>query len=223
MSNPYCTIADLFDRYDAQTDLQLSGDDNAADGDKLRIGRLLDAQAARLESALAGRYALPAILPLTVIGANISAAAASFTVGSATGITIGQRLYLGPDGTNQPETITVGTVNGTTITMANGATTQFAHTTSTTIYTVPGVLTDWVATKTALRLFGRRPDRPTALDADNKDADEWMEKLLSYRITIPGLSRDIPQLEDSNFIDGESQFDRVFGQLPSDTGPSAGK
>lgn len=88
---------------------------------------------------------------------------------------------------------------------------------------VPLVLSKWVAATTAGRLYGRRTDIPKQVEADLAWADAWVKGLQEGRIAIPNIARATqPALQDSDFVDGRSRFDYVFGGLPSPTGPSKG-
>src|SRR4051812_26977334 len=59
MSNPYCSATDFVELYDARQVGMLTKDDNTRTTDTTRLQLLLDIQADRLDSYLAGRYTLP--------------------------------------------------------------------------------------------------------------------------------------------------------------------
>lgn len=80
---------------------------------------------------------------------------------------------------------------------------------------VPLILTKFVAVTAAVRMFARRNDRPKQLDADEKWADDWITRLLSGAYSIPDSApTGLPALQDSDFFDGASAFDYVYGTLP---------
>lgn len=88
---------------------------------------------------------------------------------------------------------------------------------------VPAVLTKWVAAKAASQLFGRRSDKPKGVTLDEQWADNWIKQLKDGDVSLPSVDTDaVPRLVDSDFTDGRSRFDRVFGYTPSPTGPSRG-
>ena len=90
--------------------------------------------------------------------------------------------------------------------------------------TIPMVVTKWVLATAARRLFARRTTMPKEVEADAAWADEWIKLLMENKIGIPGISRvSQPTLQDSNFVDGRSEFDWIFGGSPSLTGPSGGQ
>ncbi len=57
--NPYCDYATFFDLYDIRQMGMLSRDDNLRSPLQVRVQKLLDMQASRLDSYLAGRWSLP--------------------------------------------------------------------------------------------------------------------------------------------------------------------
>jgi phage gp36-like protein len=59
MSNPYCTIAQLYDMYDLRAVANLSNDTNSTSPLVSRIQNILDMQAGEMESYLSGRVTLP--------------------------------------------------------------------------------------------------------------------------------------------------------------------
>jgi len=87
---------------------------------------------------------------------------------------------------------------------------------------VPLVLTWYVVTKTAARLYGRRSDLPKQIVADNQAADDWMKALIETgSVQLPGIPpAATPRLQDSNFPQGSSEFDGVFGTPVSPFGPT---
>lgn len=58
--------------------------------------------------------------------------------------------------------------------------------------TVPLVCTRWVAVKAMSMMYARRTDKPKEIVADEKWAEDWIQKVVERRITIP-LSA--PQVE----------------------------
>jgi len=86
---------------------------------------------------------------------------------------------------------------------------------------IPLILTKYVAATAAGRLWGRRSDKPKAISADEEWAENWIKGIMNGSMSIPGLEREAqPVLQDSDFINGVSQFDWVYGTAPSPTGPS---
>lgn len=84
----------------------------------------------------------------------------------------------------------------------------------------PDPLTKLVAVPTAARLFARRNDRPKQISDDMKWRDDWLKLLLLGAVSIPGVPFAAqPRLEDSNFPQGSSFFDYVYGTFPSPTSP----
>lgn len=81
----------------------------------------------------------------------------------------------------------------------------------------PLVVTKWVCCTTAIRLYGRRNDKPKQLDSDEQWAKEWLEKVMSTEMILPGqqLSANAtPQLTDSDGYGGFSRWDRIYGTRP---------
>ena len=88
----------------------------------------------------------------------------------------------------------------------------------------PGVLSKWVAAKTAGRLFARRNDKPKQVEADEAWAAEFLKNLMDGRIGLAGIDRACqPTLSSSDSTDGTSRFDWLYGFGPSETGVSKGK
>jgi len=86
---------------------------------------------------------------------------------------------------------------------------------------IPFILTKYVAATAAGRLWGRRSDKPKAISADEQWAEDWLKGIMNGSMSIPFLEREAqPVLQDSDFINGVSRFDWVYGQAPSPTGPS---
>ena len=87
----------------------------------------------------------------------------------------------------------------------------------------PAICAKFVAARTKASLFGRRSTLPPNLKAELEWADKWIEGLMDGRFGLPGVARaNGPAVAASDRPDGSSQFDRVFGQCPSPTGPSGG-
>jgi hypothetical protein len=78
---------------------------------------------------------------------------------------------------------------------------------------MPLAISKWVGVTTTIRMYGRRTDRPKQLDAEEEWAKTFLDKLIIYAVTIPGVNVTMaPMLQDSDFYNGYSQFDNVFGQ-----------
>lgn len=76
--------------------------------------------------------------------------------------------------------------------------------------TVPGVLTRWVAVKTAAILFGRRSDKPKELNDDEQWANKFVEQLVKGTIGLADVPRSsVPTLQKSATHDGSSFTDNV--------------
>lgn len=226
--NAYCSPVDFFDRFDRRL-IELSGDDNMPDGDLAKLNRLLDSQAAKMETALAGIWTIP----LTINPASLSSPAnAGDTTVTFTSVPTGYyatlRIVIGPDGTSPPEIVQIQSFSGNTATITGtGPSTSglsFPHVAAAAIGIVPAGLTEYVAVMTASRLFGRRPSRPEELDKQVEEMETFLADLVEGRRSIPGLARaSQPVLQDSDEVDGTSMFDRAFGYLPSQSGPSRGQ
>lgn len=88
-------------------------------------------------------------------------------------------------------------------------------------YQMPLILTKWVGVTAAARMYARRNDRPKGIDADVAAAMQWRADIIAGIIGIPGVPfANVPILQDSNFPQGQSEFDYVFGSAPSPTGTS---
>jgi len=85
---------------------------------------------------------------------------------------------------------------------------------------VPLMLTDKVCDITAYRLFLRRPSMPEAVKQLYADAQKWLEDFRMSLVSLPGVGAAVvPELQDSNYPTGGSQFSNVMGDLDSPTGP----
>lgn len=89
---------------------------------------------------------------------------------------------------------------------------------------VPEFLRMIVADLAAKRLFGRRAGIPKDILETWKQAEEWLKDFREGVVSIPDVApAQVPVLQDSDFTDGRSRFDRIYGQTPSETGPSRGE
>ena len=94
-----------------------------------------------------------------------------------------------------------------------------------TLAPFPLFLTNWVAVMGVNFLFGRRNDLPKNLKLQVQRCEEWLIDFRNRKVGIPGLSRAQPELVDSNYTDGRSQFDHFpyFDRRPTKTSTSKGK
>lgn len=75
---------------------------------------------------------------------------------------------------------------------------------------IPALLTNYVADKTMIQLYGRRQDMPSALSKMDTRWDAWMDALIEGKVGLPGVSLANGTLalvaaENS----GQTQFDRL--------------
>jgi phage gp36-like protein len=90
--------------------------------------------------------------------------------------------------------------------------------------TVPMVLTKWVLATAYKVLYGRRGQAPPQIKADVEWAEAWTEKLVEGKVNVPGLSRQTDAaLDSSDYVDGRSRFDHLFGIGPTSTSTSRGR
>jgi phage gp36-like protein len=88
---------------------------------------------------------------------------------------------------------------------------------------VPDFLRMMVADLAAKRLYVRRGNVPKELLATCEAAEKWMADFRDGAVSIPDVGpTQLPVLQDSTYLNGESRWDRVYGQRPSETGPSRG-
>jgi phage gp36-like protein len=88
---------------------------------------------------------------------------------------------------------------------------------------IPLIVTKFVCCTTAIRMYGRRNDRPKQIDSDEQWAKEWLDKVLSTAMLLPGqslTSNAYPALTDSDFFHGRSRFDNTF-LTPSPRAPQS--
>lgn len=65
-------------------------------------------------------------------------------------------------------------------------------------------------------LFGRRSDMPEEVKAEIDWADDWLKKLVTGVVGLPGITRQTePQLWYSGSLKGKSRFDHVGGICPN--------
>lgn len=183
----------FLDRYDQRQSAELSQDRNADKAYIQRIQRVLDAQASRFDTYVANRFGpTPLALNLTTVTSSIAASATSITVGNGAIVQANAFIVLYTDGTNPSEIVLVQSVSGNTVTLSSLTPTEYAHNAATQVKIAPGPISDWVCTKSMQRLYFRRNDDPEGMELDAKDADQWMNDLISYKITLPGFNRSGP-------------------------------
>ena len=93
-------------------------------------------------------------------------------------------------------------------------------------FPVPGILTKLTAVLAAKMLFARRTDSPQSLSGDVQWAESVMDKVRTWRLSLPGLTHGAaPALISSEYLDGRSRFDRLpwLDGPPSLTGTSKGQ
>lgn len=71
--------------------------------------------------------------------------------------------------------------------------------------------------------FRRRPDMPKAMQDARDWAMDWLDKFAKGEVALPGVDRVGPALIDSDDTQGRSRWDYIYGQSPTDTGPSRGE
>lgn len=71
--------------------------------------------------------------------------------------------------------------------------------------------------------YARRGDVPKGVKASADQAREWLKDFAKGEVSLPDVPpKYFPTVVDSDRTDGTSQFDRIYGQRPSETGPSRG-
>lgn len=88
---------------------------------------------------------------------------------------------------------------------------------------VPQILTRYVASHAFERLYGRRGDAPDSVGRDVKETDKWLEDFCAGVTMLPGTSRAVPALVESDSFHGRSITDgvdyfpgRPLGWCPTD-------
>jgi phage gp36-like protein len=90
---------------------------------------------------------------------------------------------------------------------------------------VPALLTDFVCDMTALRLYGRRVNRPKYFDEMQRFWYDWLRDIRSGIVSLPGLDGgQAPTLYYSDYTNGQSRFDVIpnFDGIPTNQS-AAGK
>lgn len=80
--------------------------------------------------------------------------------------------------------------------------------------TVPIFIKMFIADLGVYRMYGRRTDMPDYVKTAGQKAMDWLQNFMAGGVTIPGASQTIPVLQDSDFLDGRSQWDWTLGTFP---------
>lgn len=78
---------------------------------------------------------------------------------------------------------------------------------------MPRILTRWVGVTARGALYGRRTDKPRAVDTDAQWAEKWMNGIIGGKINIPGIGRETGM---QNICPPHTEFDhRIFEPVRS--------
>lgn len=77
--------------------------------------------------------------------------------------------------------------------------------------TPPPMLTNYVADKTMIQLYGRRADRPASFDRLEERWDNWVQMLISGDVQLPNIARNNATIE---LVAAEQSGQTRFNNLP---------
>ena len=85
----------------------------------------------------------------------------------------------------------------------------------------PLFLAGLVAALADRMMFGRRADLPKGIAAKAAAADQWLQDFKNGGVSLPGVPfASVPQLQNSDSVNGQSRFDYDFFTAPSPTSPA---
>lgn len=99
--------------------------------------------------------------------------------------------------------------------------TVFANRVVLPLTVVSPFLTQLIANLVQGDLYMRRTDVPDAVARAFDAAEKWLKDFLTGAVSLPNVPpASQPTLQVSDFINGQSRFDYIYGLAPSPTGPA---